>query len=369
MALVVIIDDGVTDVDAYAGRLRSSGSGDGHPVPRRSSARRSRCERASLRLVDRARVDRPRVLRARDVRHVLPADRDTYVLAVAPSMLIALLVTPAVGMIVMSRGPERGESRTGARSAPGSSGGSVFSGGPCRSRRRLACWGVGVVSLPSRRADDRPTFKETNLRDPVGAPSTSLAEMQRGSPVPTNSARSPASPASARTSGGPWCPTRRSAQHRADLGRTGPEADDEAWTRRSNAVAGYPGETTEVVTYSNARIDEVLPDPGAPVAVRLFGEDRACCRPRQEGASRDAGVDGVGEPRSVPINEPTLEIEVDLDRAERARGRKPGDVRRAAATLLSGISVGRLFEEQKVFEVVVWGDRRSARTRRTWTTS
>ena len=33
----------------------------------------------------------------------------------------------------------------------------------------------------------------------------------------------------------------------------------------------------------------------------------------------------------------------------------PGDIRRAAATLLSGIAVGSLFEEQKVFDVVVWG--------------
>ena len=33
----------------------------------------------------------------------------------------------------------------------------------------------------------------------------------------------------------------------------------------------------------------------------------------------------------------------------------PGDVRRAAATLLSGIQVGSLFDDQKVFDVVVWG--------------
>jgi Cu/Ag efflux pump CusA len=42
---------------------------------------------------------------------------------------------------------------------------------------------------------------------------------------------------------------------------------------------------------------------------------------------------------------------------------KPGDVRRAAAILLAGLPVGNLFEEQKVFDVVVWGSpdiRRSA---------
>ena len=57
---------------------------------------------------------------------------------------------------------------------------------------------------------------------------------------------------------------------------------------------------------------------------------------------------------TAPITEPTVEIKVDLEKAA-AHGVKPGDVRRAATSLLSGIQVGNLFEEQKVFEVVVWG--------------
>jgi Cu/Ag efflux pump CusA len=68
-----------------------------------------------------------------------------------------------------------------------------------------------------------------------------------------------------------------------------------------------------------------------------------------------AGVDGVVAPRtSAADQEPTMEIEVDLAAAQRY-GLTPGEVRRAAATLLSGIQVGNLFEDQKVFEVVVWG--------------
>ena len=42
-------------------------------------------------------------------------------------------------------------------------------------------------------------------------------------------------------------------------------------------------------------------------------------------------------------------------RAAGAHGIKPGDVRRAAATLVQGIEVGSLFEEQKVFDVIVVG--------------
>ncbi len=54
------------------------------------------------------------------------------------------------------------------------------------------------------------------------------------------------------------------------------------------------------------------------------------------------------------VEEPAIEIEVDIARAQ-AFGVKPGDVRRQAATLFSGLVVGNLFEDQKVFDVVVWG--------------
>jgi len=67
------------------------------------------------------------------------------------------------------------------------------------------------------------------------------------------------------------------------------------------------------------------------------------------------GVDGVEAPRTeLPVEEPTLQVEVDLDKAQ-ALGINPGEVRRAAATVLSGLEVGRLFERQKIFEVKVWG--------------
>jgi len=51
---------------------------------------------------------------------------------------------------------------------------------------------------------------------------------------------------------------------------------------------------------------------------------------------------------------PTLEMELDIEKAK-LYGLNPGDVRRAATSLVSGIQVGSLFEEQKVFDVVVWG--------------
>ena len=66
-------------------------------------------------------------------------------------------------------------------------------------------------------------------------------------------------------------------------------------------------------------------------------------------------IDGVRNPQlELPRTQPTLEIEVDLDRAQRY-GIKPGDVRRAEATLLQGLQVGSVFQQQKVFDVIVQG--------------
>lgn len=125
-------------------------------------------------------------------------------------------------------------------------------------------------------------------------------------------------------------------------------------------VGGYPGIDSSVLTYDRDRIDDVLNDEdgldGSDITVRAFGyrlEDLVT----QATNVRDAiaavkGVDDVTV--DAPVMEPTLVVEVDLDKA-RSYGIKPGDVRRAAATVLAGIEVGNLFEDQKVFEVVVRG--------------
>ena len=49
-----------------------------------------------------------------------------------------------------------------------------------------------------------------------------------------------------------------------------------------------------------------------------------------------------------------MQIKVDLAKAQE-HGLKPGDVRRQAATLISGVEVGSIFEDQKVFDVMVVG--------------
>jgi Cu/Ag efflux pump CusA len=130
---------------------------------------------------------------------------------------------------------------------------------------------------------------------------------------------------------------------------------------------------SDVVTYTTQKVKDVgalsegdnpvtgdgldlLTGSDKPLAVRVFGQDQGVLR-REANKVRQvvSGVDGVSDSRiELPATQPNLEIEVDLEKARR-EGIKPGDVRRAEATLLQGIEVGSVFEDQKVFEVIVKG--------------
>jgi Cu/Ag efflux pump CusA len=123
-----------------------------------------------------------------------------------------------------------------------------------------------------------------------------------------------------------------------------------------DVVAGYPGLSPEVLTYHQARVREELSGTGESLVVRVYGEDtKMIAKKAEEVQQMLTGVNGVVNPQvQYPEQMPTLEIEVNIEKA-REFGLKPGDVRRAATSLVSGIVVGSLFEQQKVFDVVVWG--------------
>ena len=121
-------------------------------------------------------------------------------------------------------------------------------------------------------------------------------------------------------------------------------------------VAGYPGSSPEVMTYLEAKFREELSGTGRSLIVRVYGEDMTTLRQKAEEVQKMlASTKGVHNATvQYPKEMPTLEIEVNLDKAKQY-GLKPGDVRRAATSLVSGLHVGNLFEEQKVFEVMVYG--------------
>jgi Cu/Ag efflux pump CusA len=123
-------------------------------------------------------------------------------------------------------------------------------------------------------------------------------------------------------------------------------------------VDGYPGLFREVENYQPDRLGQVV--AGAQekdIVVRVYGHEYDVLDSKAEEVQAAlSSIDGVADLQVEYLAlEPQVEIEVDLDAAERYQ-LKPGDVRRSTTTLLSGLRVGNLYEEQKVFDVIVWGE-------------
>jgi CzcA family heavy metal efflux pump len=135
-----------------------------------------------------------------------------------------------------------------------------------------------------------------------------------------------------------------------------PEADyDETVAAIEEVVSGYPGLFHNVETYLNETIDEVLSGSRDAFAVRIYGPELKGIHSKAEEveqALRD--IPGIVELHMQLQSEvPELQVKVDLAVA-RGYGIKPGDVRRASATLMAGEEVGDLFIDGKAYDVNVW---------------
>jgi Cu/Ag efflux pump CusA len=123
----------------------------------------------------------------------------------------------------------------------------------------------------------------------------------------------------------------------------------------NEVVDGYPGIYRDVQTYLRERIKEVLTGAGESVVVRIFGPDLYVLREQaakvRQALTGIAGLIDLHEEAQRDI--PQIEIKVDLAAAGRV-GLKPGDVRRAAATIFAGYEVSDIHREGKVYDVIVW---------------
>jgi CzcA family heavy metal efflux pump len=136
-----------------------------------------------------------------------------------------------------------------------------------------------------------------------------------------------------------------------------PKVDyDETLAKIQEVVDGYPGLYRDVQTYLKERIREVLTGAGEAIVVRIYGPELEVLRSKADEV-RDAmaGIDGLVD-LHVELQDdiPQVEVEVDLE-AAKYYGIKPGDVRRAAATLISGVEVGDIYEHHgRTYEVYLW---------------
>jgi len=122
-----------------------------------------------------------------------------------------------------------------------------------------------------------------------------------------------------------------------------------------SAVDGYPGLIRDVQTYLKERIREVLTGSPTAITIRIFGDDLAQLRDKADEVKHTLeDIPGLVDLKVESLKAiPQIDVKVDLEAAERY-GVKPGDVRRTAAALVSGTEVGDIFRDGKAYDVNVW---------------
>jgi CzcA family heavy metal efflux pump len=368
IAVGVVVDDAVIDVENIARRLRLARSG-GPPVSMLRVVLEASLEVRSAVVLASAIVTLvcvpvfflPGVAGA-FFRPLVTA----YVVAVAASLLVALTVTPALSLLLLPRAPVRRQDPAFLQRLKASYRGLLpwFLDQP---RRAAAVIGVSMlaalVMLPLLGEEFLPRFRERNfLMHWIEKPGTSLEALSR---VTLRVSRELRAIPGVRSFGahlgraeqadevvGPnfselWIGLDESVDYDATLGRI--EA----------VIAGYPGLQRDVLTYLRERIKEVLAGTGASIAVRIYGPDLEGLRRQARGVAGAIGnVPGV---RDLKIEAqalvPQISVRLRPDAAA-LLGLSAAQVQRAVATQLQGAKVGEVRRDQKRFDVVVIGAER-----------
>jgi CzcA family heavy metal efflux pump len=119
-------------------------------------------------------------------------------------------------------------------------------------------------------------------------------------------------------------------------------------------VEYYPGLYRDVQTYLRERIKEVLTGASESVVVRIYGPDLATLRTHAKDIEgRIANVPGIVDAHAASqTNLPHVEVEPDVAKA-RTYGLKPGDIRRQASTLIASEEVSDIYSGGRAYDVHV----------------
>jgi CzcA family heavy metal efflux pump len=286
-----------------------------------------------------------------------------YVLAVVASMLVALTVTPALCVLLLGKTPHDdrespialwlGEKYDALLRA--------VVGAPRKGL--LAASAVVVVALavwPLLGQSLLPSFKERDLLvNWTTPPGSSHAETYRITARAIKELRSLPGVRSVgahvgRAVTGDQVVGINSSQIWISLD---PKADyDKTVAAIRETADAYPGVQHTVHSYLRDKVSQVLTGAGNAIVVRIYGQKNDILNQKAEEVRQAmSSIKGVVDLHTEgQVEELQVQVKVDLDAAGRASV-KPGDVRRSTATVFSGLVVGYLFKDQKIYEVVVHG--------------
>ena len=364
IALGVVVDDAIIDIENIWRRLRQHGAA----ASRRSKARvvleaslevRSPIVYATLIII--AALIPVYLLHSLTGAFFRPLVL-SYGLAVLASLLVALTITPALSLILLSRGRLEHRDPVTVRALKRGYA-AMLTRVIHQPRWAYAAVAVtaaaGLAVVPFLGESLIPGFKERDfLSHIITKPGTSLPEERR---IVTTEQRQLAS-----IPGVAHVGTHIGQAYLADevvgvnfgehwIAMSDSAPYDETQAAIEDKVAQLPGVFQNVETYLNERIDEVLAGSSEPIDVRIFGSDLKLIRQKaDELRDKIAELDGV-DVAFVEFQEgvPQMEVKVNLAAAQRY-GVKPGDVRRAAATLVESEEVGDIFRGGRAYDVHVW---------------
>jgi Cu/Ag efflux pump CusA len=287
----------------------------------------------------------------------------TYALALLASMLVAFTLTPALTTLLL-RGDNAGREGSFGRLAK-----RFFDrriAGPLSRQRRA--WAVaGVLAVAALACVPQiggrsllPALQDrTLLLQLQTVPGTSLTEMDRITAAASRELRALPGVHSVGAHVGRAISSDQLVNvNSAEIWVTLDGAADygRAMAAIAAAMHGYPGVRAHLAGYPASRIAQVASGQADDLVVRVYGPDLDVLqRKAQQVRATLAQVPGLAVPavRLIP-RQPTVDVRVKLAAAQRY-GLRPGDVRREATTLTSGLIVGNLYEQSKIFDVVVWG--------------
>jgi CzcA family heavy metal efflux pump len=286
----------------------------------------------------------------------------SYGLAVLVSMIVAMTVTPALCLVLLSRGYREKESPV-MRWLKGGYGWALE-----RVMRRPSpailtaalAMGAGLLIFPTLGQSLLPNFKENDLITYWATkPGTSLPETMR---IANRGCRDFEREV----------PAIESCASHAGQALLGDEIHgvnfDEQWIHFKEGVDydksvaqirgvidSYPGLYRTVQTYLRERVKEVLSGANESIVVRTFGPDIGVLEKKaSEIVKRIGGVDGVIDAQIEQIEQiPQIQIQVDPVKAQRY-GITAGQVRRDSSALIASEEVGDLFFGGKAYDVQVW---------------
>lgn len=286
-----------------------------------------------------------------------------YILAVSASLAVALTLTPAMALALLSRGPlPMREPRLIARLK------ARYNALLRKVERRVKAVSVTVAlltvaalaSLPFLSGNFIPQLREGHYIVHMGLqPGTSLVESIRiGTEVSkalmhvpgvrmvaqrAGRARDVVDPAGVQLS-----------EFEVDLKPMNASDQDAALYRIRQTLAGFPGLTTSVNTFLVERIDETISGVTAPVVVSVFGDNLDIIDRKAQDIARLLGtLHGVASVAvQSPPGIPELDVRLKPDQLSRW-GFRPVEVLDAIQAAYRGITVSQVYQGSRIVDVTV----------------